>query len=154
MACLTTLVLLDALNPSIKLKILPLVLTADAETWSGPREDTGHALSTLKTSSSGSRALQHRVGEHKPQSWRKKNAHQCLYCPYTCFNRWNLIQHIRTHTGEKPFKCIMCSYASTRQHPLKVHMRRHTGEKPYACSMCSSAFQWKHQLKKHVEEQH
>lgn len=129
------------------------ILTAAAATSWGTPEDTALALSTPKTSSKKNRTAHRRVGEHKSRS-SLKNAYQCLYCPYTSRFRGNLIQHARTHTGEKPYKCIVCSYAFTQRQALKVHMRRHTGEKPFTCSMCPSTFQWKHQLKKHVEEQH
>jgi len=35
------------------------------------------------------------------------------------------------HTHEKPHKCTICDYASVELSKMRNHMRCHTGERPY-----------------------
>ncbi|XP_042880430.1 protein tramtrack, beta isoform-like isoform X24 [Penaeus japonicus] len=76
--------------------------------------------------------------------------HQCHYCAYIATTRTNLLNHIRTHTGEKPFACPHCPFRATQKENLKAHIRVHTGEKPYACTLCSYRSAQKSNLKSHM----
>ncbi|XP_071530847.1 uncharacterized protein [Panulirus ornatus] len=76
--------------------------------------------------------------------------HQCPYCSYTTNFTTNLINHMRTHTGEKPFSCPHCPYRANQRTNLTMHMRTHTGEKPYACAQCPYRSSRKDALKSHL----
>lgn len=49
----------------------------------------------------------------------------CQYCNKTFTKNFDLQQHIRAHTGEKPFQCIVCGRAFAQKSNVKKHMNTH-----------------------------
>jgi uncharacterized Zn-finger protein len=47
----------------------------------------------------------------------------CHLCPFSVGNSTDLVRHLRTHTGEKPFGCPMCSYRAAQKSTLSRHVR-------------------------------
>ncbi|XP_069584657.1 zinc finger protein 300-like isoform X1 [Ranitomeya imitator] len=63
----------------------------------------------------------------------------CGICGKNCTN-FNFQMHMRTHTGERPYKCTHCEKSFIRGFHLKIHLRTHTGERPYKCPQCDKTF--------------
>ncbi|ORZ38806.1 hypothetical protein BCR44DRAFT_113737, partial [Catenaria anguillulae PL171] len=92
-------------------------------------------------------------------SAKKQHAFPCTYagCTKSYKRQCLLDEHLRTHTGEKPFTCPDCGKAFARQRNLQQHMPIHaaTVPKPHACTRpgCTKTFRLKGQLRDH-EKRH
>ncbi|XP_052746178.1 zinc finger protein 271-like isoform X6 [Bicyclus anynana] len=75
--------------------------------------------------------------------------YSCETCSYETADKWYLIRHKRTHTGEKPYSCDICNCKFARYHDLKRHKRTHTDAKPYSCEICSYKTANKYHLIRH-----
>ncbi|MED6271878.1 hypothetical protein CHARACLAT_024743 [Characodon lateralis] len=75
---------------------------------------------------------------------------KCEFCEKVFNYKNNLIQHRRTHTGERPFSCETCGKSFSKSCNLKVHMRTHTGEKPFICGICGKALSSNRHLSDHM----
>ena len=74
---------------------------------------------------------------------------QCEVCSMCFTHPSNLSRHTRTHTGERPFQCQVCGKRFKSQGNRAQHMRIHTGVRPYVCEKCGCSFNQSAHLKKH-----
>ncbi|KAK9240189.1 hypothetical protein V1525DRAFT_396203 [Lipomyces kononenkoae] len=92
------------------------------------------------------------VSNARPRRSRPK----CYHCEYSncgkSFTRpCRLEEHMRSHTGERPFVCTFpgCEKTFLRDTHLKAHESSHREEKRYKCGRCGHGFNTNQHLKRH-----
>uniref|UniRef100_A0A0N5C1A8 Zinc finger protein rotund n=1 Tax=Strongyloides papillosus TaxID=174720 RepID=A0A0N5C1A8_STREA len=89
--------------------------------------------------------------ENQP-TMREAKPYKCQQCTKSFANNSYLSQHLRIHSGVKPFgPCKFCGKSFTQLSHLQQHLRTHTGEKPYRCKIegCGKAFSQLSNLQSH-----
>ncbi|XP_074388186.1 zinc finger protein 131-like isoform X3 [Zonotrichia albicollis] len=96
-------------------------------------------------------------GSSKKQRPGKK-IHICQYCDKQFDHFGHFKEHLRKHTGEKPFECPNCHEHFARNSTLKCHLTacqsgagaKKGRKKLYECQVCNSVFNSWDQFKNHL----
>ncbi|XP_035487398.1 zinc finger protein 37A-like isoform X1 [Scophthalmus maximus] len=91
---------------------------------------------------------------HEGKSHESKGNFDCHICGKHIPCQSNLQNHMRVHTGERPYSCHFCGKCFKLKGHMTEHIRTHTGEKPFSCHICGKSFNRGSTLRKHVLAKH
>ncbi|XP_053170999.1 zinc finger protein with KRAB and SCAN domains 5-like [Scomber japonicus] len=87
-------------------------------------------------------------------SKKKSQSLSCNICGRVTLCNSSMVNHLRTHTGERPFTCQICGKCYSTKSQVLDHIRAHSGVKPYTCFICGKSFKTRLGMKKHAQVKH
>ncbi|CAG9568545.1 unnamed protein product [Danaus chrysippus] len=78
---------------------------------------------------------------------------QCSHCPFKAPRKFDLVEHERIHSGERPYTCEKCGLTFRRRGIWKKHLIYHT-EKKIQCPRCPKKFFQRSEMLAHANNVH
>ncbi|XP_065344214.1 zinc finger protein 665-like [Cloeon dipterum] len=93
----------------------------------------------------------HMLKEHDERPLNKdKQEHPCTVCERKFSSKTKLEEHMRDHTGVRPFLCPTCGKSFKTKELLKNHMKTHEERvNSFTCEVCGKLFPMISRLKAH-----
>lgn len=92
--------------------------------------------------------LRKHMNNHFPGMLDSKSSF-CHLCQKD-YTKTGFMNHLRKHTGERPFVCELCHKAFSQSSSLSIHMKFHLNVRKHCCTVCEKKFVTKSELSRHM----
>lgn len=76
---------------------------------------------------------------------------KCKVCGKEFLHLSSFKNHVRIHTGSRPYACTFCDKKFSLSYNCRVHERIHTGYRPFVCKVCNKGFNRSTHLRRHEQ---